>query len=306
MCTCWISSWSVSFWPADARRSCWELLEEEWKVVGYVWTKKTKTKVTKDSVWQALTNSHGFKMNPTVAAWSVDDPYQSRPSFHASTLKIQAAEYSAFLCWCSTPTTFHSQADGKKKRTEIINCAQQAKTLCRNHEWPSFLSARMWNAEQKTCHSVCLAMGQLRSAPTSFSHPTLQAISLPSLLFVLKIENTIEFDYIHTVHAKYCKHFLFVCFIFFEAVRLFFLLYSSCETLWKNNFTSSKEQNWSQEWSPEAVFRKQKRFGRGLFLSYSDTILQRCFSVTKTHPATLMQFHYSLYFNFEYILHVNL
>lgn len=154
MCTCWISSWSVSFWPADARRSCWELLEEEWKVVGYVWTKKTKTKVTKDSVWQALTNSHGFKMNPTVAAWSVDDPYQSRPSFHASTLKIQAAEYSAFLCWCSTPTTFHSQADGKKKRTEIINCAQQAKTLCRNHEWPSFLSARMWNAEQKTCHSV--------------------------------------------------------------------------------------------------------------------------------------------------------
>lgn len=71
---------------------------------------------------------------------------------------------------------------------------------------------------------LCLAMGQLRSAPTSFSHPTLQAISLPSLLFVLKIENIIEFDYIHThtVHAKYCKHFLFVCFIFFEAVRPFF------------------------------------------------------------------------------------
>lgn len=48
-------------------------------------------------VWQALTNLHGIKTNPTLAARSVDDPYQSRPSLNASTLKVQAVEYFDFL-----------------------------------------------------------------------------------------------------------------------------------------------------------------------------------------------------------------
>lgn len=97
--------------------------------------------------------------------------------------------------------------------------------------------------------------------------------------------------YKHT-HAKYCKH--YVCFIFLEAVRLFvvFLQWNSKRTTLQAAKNKIKCRS-----SHLKLFLENKRFGWGLFLSYSDSTFQRCFC-HKSHPATLMQFHYFSLFKF--------
>lgn len=71
------------------------------------------------------------------------------------------------------------------------------------------------------------------------------------------------YTHTHTVHAKYCKHFLFVCFIFFEAVRPFFfivfLLWNSMkEQLYKQQRTKliAGVIAWGCFWKTEKVWQR--------------------------------------------------